>query len=450
MNRREFLKSTSLGLAALSLPACTSTNGSAAGAAPATPAAGGKPNIIFILSDDVGITDVHCTGGDHFKTPNIDALAKTGTRFEYCYSTPLCGPSRCQCLTGRYPFRTGLINNNSDNAISPAQETMLPTVLKQAGYITAQAGKWGQMALGPAEWGFDEFLGVKGSGKYWRNQAKFYTHNGERKDLPEGQYLPDLMHNFVIDFINRNKERPFYLYYAMVHVHGPIVRTPDSAPGSQDLYNDNVVYMDKLVGHLVAELERLNLREKTLLVFAGDNGTAKFGIDRATIGGRHILGQKGTMLEGGSRVPLVVNWPGTTPAGAVNRDLTDFSDFFPTLAEFAGAKLPDGKVMDGHSFAPQIKGEKGQPREWVYVELNGNSYVRNARYKLTNHGGMFDLSDAPFAEEPVPADTTDAGAIAARKRLQEILAQLPTAPGVAGPGNKKKKQRRRQLQDNPV
>ena len=440
MDRRDFLKTASAGLAALTLPSCKAVSPTAGTDGKST--ASDKPNIIFILSDDVGITDIHCSGGDHFKTPHIDALAQTGTRFEYCYSTPLCGPSRCQCLTGRYPFRTGLINNGSDNAINPAREIMMPKVLKQAGYVTASAGKWGQMALGPGEWGFDEYLGVKGSGKYWREQAKTYYHNGKEHELPEGKYLPDIMHNFVIDFINRNKDRPFYLYYPMVHIHGPIVRTPDSAPGSKDLYTDNITYMDKLVGLLVKELERLNLREKTLLIFTGDNGVAKFGVDRATIGGRHIYGQKGTMFEGGSRVPFVVNWPGTTPAGMVNHDLTDFSDFFPTLAECAGAKLPEGKILDGQSFASQIKGGKGQPREWVYVELNGNSYVRNARYKLTNHGELFDLKDAPFTEEPVPANTTDTGAIAARKRLQEILAQLPTAPG-GGSKKKKNKQRRK-------
>ena len=448
MNRREFIKTTGLGLAALTLPSCHSIATDVAPDSVGKPVTEPKkPNIIFILSDDVGISDISCTGGDHFKTPHIDGLAQGGTRFEYCYSTPLCGPSRCQLLTGRYPFRTGLINNYSDNAIAPSREIMMPTVLKQAGYVTAQAGKWGQMALGPRAWGFDEFLGVKGSGKYWRDQVATYSHNGQINDLPEGKYLPDIMHDFVIDFINRNKDRPFYVYYAMVHVHGPIVRTPDSAPGSKDLYNDNIVYMDKLVGHLAQELERLHLREKTLIVFAGDNGTARFGIDRATIGGRHIHGMKGTMLEGGSRVPLIVNWPGTTPAGLVNRDLTDFSDFFPTLAELGGAQLPASTVIDGESLAEQIKGRKGKPREWVYVELNGNSYVRNDRYKLTNHGGLFDLRDAPFKEEPVSGDTTDAAAIAARKRLQAVLDQHPTAPGKAPPpGRQVRARQRRQRQ----
>lgn len=145
------------------------------------------------------------------------------------------------------------------------------------------------------------------------------------------------------------------------------------------------------------------------------------------------------MLEGGSHVPLIVNWQGTTSAGKVNHDLTDFSDFFPTLAQLGGAALPAGLTIDGQSFAPQIKGEKGQPREWVYVELNGKSYVRNGRYKLTNDGGLFDLKDAPFREIPVPGDTTDAEAVAARQRLREILDQHPVAPGIPVAGEQKQR-----------
>jgi len=182
--------------------------------------------------------------------------------------------------------------------------------------------------------------------------------------------------------------------------------------------------------HFKTPLDRLHLREKTLILFAGDNGTARFGASTSTLGGRPIFGMKASMKEGGSRVPLLVSWPGTTPAGKVNRDLTDFSDFFPTFAQLGQAPLPSNVALDGQSFAAQIRGEKGSPREWVYVELNGKSYARNARYKLTNGGELFDLRDAPFNEIPVPADTTDAEAIAARKRLQEVLSQHPAAPGV--------------------
>jgi arylsulfatase A len=397
-----------------------------AGAASAAPAA--RPNIILIFSDDVGIGDIHCYGGP-FKTPHIDALATGGTRFTYCYSTPLCGPSRCETLTGRYPFRTGLISNSSQNAIAPSRETMIPTVMKKAGYVTASVGKWGQMCLGPKEWGFDEYIVFKGSGHYWREQTNDYTVNDKVCELPEGKYLPDIMHQFLVDFITRHKEQPFFVYYPMSHIHGPILRTPDSKPGADAdrLYADNVEYMDKLVGQLMGELDRLHLREKTLVLFTGDNGTAKFGAETATIDGRQVYGKKATMLEGGSRVPLVVNWPGVTPAGKVNHDLTDFSDFFATFAELGGAKLPAGVTLDSHSFAAQIKGEKGTPRQWVYVELSGKSYARDARFKLTNGGELFDLTEAPFKEIPVSKDTTDAAAIAARKHLQQILDEHPAA-----------------------
>ena len=405
-----------------------------------------RPNIILILSDDVGLGDIGCSGGA-FKTPQIDSLAKGGTRFEYCYATPLCGPSRCQLLTGRYPFRTGLISNNSEDAIQPGHETMIPTVLKKAGYVTASVGKWGQMSFGPGRWGFDEFIVFPGSGRYYREQTTHYRVNGVQKNLLEGQYLPDIMHEFLVSFITRHKDQPFFVYYPMSHIHGPIVPTPDSKPGADanDLYRDNIEYMDKLVGKLMGELDRLHLREKTLVLFTGDNGTARFGVNTATVKGRRITGMKGTMLEGGSRVPLIVNWPGVTPAVQVNHDLIDFSDFYATFAALAVAPLPEGAKLDSHSFAAQVKGEKGTPREWVYVELNGRSYSRDARFKLTNAGDLYDLAEAPYKEIPVPSTTSDPAAIAARKQLEEVLKEHPVAPGVrngkAGKVGKKKARR---------
>lgn len=136
------------------------------------------------------------------------------------------------------------------------------------------------------------------------------------------------------------------------------------------------------------------------------------------------------MLEGGSRVPLIVNWPGTTPAGKVSDDLIDITDFFSTCAELGGAKLPDGVTLDSRSFAPQIKGEKGTPREWVYVELSGKSYVRNAGFKLTNGGELFDMSQAPFKEIGISKDTSDDSAVAARAELQKVLDRHPTRTAI--------------------
>jgi arylsulfatase A len=406
-----------------------------------------KPNIIFILADDLGIGDVSCYGADHYQTPNVDKLALGGTRFTHAYTAPLCGPSRALIMTGRYAFRTGATNQDATGLMKPSVEIMMPKILKPAGYVTSMIGKWGQLPLGPAEFGFDDYLGFKGSGIYWVTKDKTppYNLNGEKKVLREKEYMPDLMHQHLVDFIAKHRDDPFYIYYAMSHVHAEIVRTPDSAPGSKDLYADNITYMDKLVGKLVAELDRLRLREKTLLVFIGDNGTGSKQADRATIGGRRLSGQKGTLLEGGALVPMIANWPGVTPAGRVSADLIDSTDFVPTFAQLAGAKLPE-KTIDGHSFAPQLRGEKGQPRDWIFIELARQWYVRETGWKLNQAGELFDMCEAPFKEKLVAADTTDPAATTARKRLQGALAQLNPAGGILDEGdgtgrhaNKKKK-----------
>jgi arylsulfatase A len=379
-----------------------------------------KPNIIFILSDDHGIDGVGCYGSERFKgkTPNLDALAQTGTRFTQCYAMPLCGPSRCTLMTGRYGFRTGGTTNGNAGSPAPEREVGIAKVMKAAGYATAQAGKWRQMGATPADWGFDEYLSdPTASGWYYQGT---YFKNRETVQAPAGAYQPDIMHAFALDFIRRKKDGPFFLYYASHLVHRPILKTPDSKPGG-NLYEENVAYLDKQVGEIVAELDKLGLREKTLIVFAGDNGTKG---EAAPIGGRKVLGEKGSLLEGGSRVPLIANWKGTTPAGKVLDDLVDFTDMYPTFAALGGAKLPAGVTIDGHSYAPQVRGEKGTPREWVYVQLGQGWYVREQGWKLTQSGALFDMSEAPFAEKPVAADASNEAATAARQRLQAVLAKL--------------------------
>jgi arylsulfatase A len=314
---------------------------------------------------------------------------------------------------------------------------MMPGVLKPAGYVTASIGKWGQLALGPADFGFDDYLKFTGSGIYWNTQAKGKTYevNGVTKPLRDKEYMPEVMHEHLIDFITRHRKDPFYIYYSMSHIHAEILPTPDSAPDSKDLYGDNIAYMDKLIGKLVAELDRLHLRENTLIIYFGDNGTANKWAPTSTIGGRRLLGAKGSMLEGGSRVPLVANWPGVTPAAKVAQDLIDSSDFFPTFAELAGAKLPGKTVIDGHSFVAQLRGQKGRPRDWIFIELARMWYVLERGWKLNQAGELFDMSDAPFAEKLVATDTKDPAAIAARKRLQAALDQLNPAGGFLDDGD---------------
>ena len=396
-----------------------------------------KPNIIFILADDYGIAEVGSYGSDNYKTPNIDALARSGTRYTHSYTISLCGPSRAMILTGRYGFRTGGSNQDAVGEISPKKEKLIPSVLKPAGYVTTMIGKWSQFSQQPSDFGFDDYLRYAGSGAYWNTQEKVKTYvvNGETRPLRDREYMPDLMHRHLIDFITKHRDRPFYAHYSLSHTHSDILPTPDSAPDSKDHYADNVVYMDKLVGKLMAELERLKLRENTLVIFFGDNGTANPRADRATIGGRRLAGAKGSMLDGGGRVPLIVSWTGVTPAGKVSADLVDSSDFLPTFAALAGAKLPENTAIDGRSFAAQLRGEKGEPRPWVFNQLARNWYVREAGWKLNQAGELFDMSDAPFAEKLVAADTKDLAAIAARIRLQAALDQLNPAGGIPDTGD---------------
>ncbi len=429
LNRRDFLKASG-GFAAASAAIGNSLSGAQSSGAR-------KPNIVFILADDLGINGVGCYGADLYKTPHIDKLAQGGTRYSNAYTAPLCGPSRALIMTGRYAFRTGATNQDATGEITTDAETFMPKMLKPAGYTTSCIGKWGQLPDGPAEFGFDEHLKFQGSGVYWNTQdkGKNYTVNGKKVELKAKEYLPDVMHNHAVDFITRNKNNPFYLYYSMSHVHAEILPTPDSKPDSLDYYADNIAYMDKLVGKLVAEIDRLKLRENTLIIFFGDNGTGNGYAAKSTIHGKQISGQKGSMLEGGSQVPMIVNWPGKTPAGKVSPDLIDSTDFVPTFVEMAGAKLPAGKTIDGVSFAPQIYGKKGRTRETIFIELARNWYVRDAKWKLDQSGELYDMSGAPFTEPSVPKDTTNLAAINARKRLEIALAKLNPAGGKLDAGD---------------
>lgn len=438
-------------------------------------AAENKPNLVFILADDLGFAEVGCNGADAYKTPNIDALAKSGARFSHFYTAPLCGPSRALILTGRYGFRTGAVTQDSCGSIlrtGEKAEIMLPTILKRAGYTTAMIGKWGQISPSgdAAQWGFDHVMSFKASGIYWnRSKAKTllssyplegekgtsdgvraepgpYTINGKTHNLGDDEYLPDLLHKNALEFIGANtaKGQPFFLYYSLSHVHGQILPTPDSGPANPgdtadqrlaQVYKDNVVYTDKLVGNLIAELERLKIRENTMIVFMGDNGTAKAHADHATIGGRRLVGQKGEMTEGGGLVPMIANWPGKIASGKLEENVADASDLLPTFAEAAGAPLPEARVLDGESLLSQLTASRASGRSWIFNQLGSGWYVREAAWKLNEKGELFDMSEAPFKETLVPTSSSDASASAARQRLGEALAQLNPEGGIRGEGS---------------
>ncbi len=414
-------------------------------------AAPAKPNILFILADDLGLDGVSCYGADQRKTPNIDRLAASGLRFETCYAAPLCGPSRCLLMTGRYAFRTGGLTNGSWRGGGPGalskDEQPIAKLLKQGGYATGMAGKWRQMGETPRDWGFDEYTtDPTASGWFWQTK---HLKNGTEVTVPEGTYAPDVIQDFTVDFLRRNKDRPFFFYYSMHLMHAPILHTPDSPKGAKDgpdRYDDNIAYMDKQVGALIAELEKLGLREKTLVIFSGDNGTAL--TFPSQVKGRMINGKKASMLEGGSRVPFIANWPGVTPAGKVSKDIVSFADPHATFLELAGVTPPAGFKLDGRSLAPQLRGEPGTPREWAYVQLGGRWFVREAGWKMNESHELFDMSDAPFVEKPVPASADTEASKAARQRLAAVLTELNPTAGKADQGEDapKKKGKKKQAE----
>src|SRR5262245_11643299 len=231
--------------------------------ASAADGAASRPNVIFILSDDVGIVN-HSIYGGGFKTPHVDELARKGLRFSFCYSAPLCGPSRFQALTGRYPFRTGHITNMCDTFPTPKEEVMLPTAMKKAGYATLCIGKWGQISQNAGAWGFDEYLTYlnEDSNRYWGGPNSTYRLNGNEVPFSAAEYLPDIQHKYMLDFIDRQKGGRFFVYYPMIQIHTPLLRTPDSKSGAKEgpreeqIYRDNIAYLDKLIGRLVADLDR--------------------------------------------------------------------------------------------------------------------------------------------------------------------------------------------------
>lgn len=392
-----------------------------------------KPNIVLILADDLGAECLGSYGCTSYKTPNLDALARSGLRFENCYCTPLCSPSRVQLMTGRYGFRTGwtqLIESDGDEYFDPKKEKTFGSMLQAAGYATGIAGKWQLCHFDKhpdhlRECGFEEHCmwtwqwDGKRSSRYWDPSI---WQNGKLLSGTDGKFGPDLFSDFACDYIRRHKDQPFFFYYPMALVHIPFTSTPDSKDRKakdQKVFPDMIAYMDKMVGKVMATLDECKLRENTIVIFTGDNGTTK-GVP-TQVGDRTVIGGKGTMLDTGSHVPLIVSWPGTTPAGKTLDHMVDFSDVVPTLCELTGAKLP-GATIDGRSFAEQIRGRTGTPRDWIFVQLGKKRFVRDQRWKLHQDRQLFDLKEDP--EEKAPVATDSAEAAAARKRLEEALAKL--------------------------
>ena len=376
-----------------------------------------KPNILLIMADDLGYECLGCYGGQSYKTPNLDALAASGMRFTNCFSTPKCSPSRVTIMTGRYTFRT-----TTKWGHLPDNEITFGRVLQDAGYATALGGKW-QMALLKKEPGHVQRFGFQESAvwawhegpRYWR--PLIYRNDTIMKGV-EDRFGPDVTCDFLIEFMRKNKDRPFLAYYPMALTHWPKKDEPPPAGRKHLKFSEMVSEMDREVGRLVKALDDLGLREKTLILFTGDNGTPTNVT--SVLNGRKIKGGKARLTDAGTRVPLLASWPGTVPDGSTNGDLIDFTDFMPTLAEISGTNPPQDRPIDGRSFAPRLRGKPGNPRDWIYTWWSGKSWVRDQDWKLYKDGRLFDMKNDPVERSPLPRGKASSH----RVRLEVVFDRL--------------------------
>lgn len=396
-----------------------------------------KPNVILILADDFGYECVAANGGESYSTPNLDKLAATGVRFTRCHVQPLCTPTRIMLMTGMSNAR-----NYTDFGVLEKSQTTFGHIMKKAGYATCIVGKWqlGRDVSLPKHFGFDEHCLWQLSRRPSRYKNPGLEINGKEKNYTDGEYGPDIVNDYALDFISRKKSEPFFLYYPMMLTHGPFEPTPDSKDyskfegkdeeGNKKYFGDMVAYMDKLIGKLVAHLEQQGLRENTLILFLADNGTGH-GV-ASKFKGRTVRGGKGLTVERGTHVPAIVNWPGKVVAGEVCGDLIDATDFLPTFCEMAAVNIPSGLKLDGHSFAPQLRGKTGEPRQWLYSwywpRANNDKraeFARDKKFKLYSTGEFFDVVNDPEERRPLKPVTLQARA--AKVRLQGVIDSFKAA-----------------------
>ena len=375
-----------------------------------------KPNILFILADDVGYEGLNCYGGESYPTPQLDALASDGIQAMHCYSMPVCHPTRISLLTGCYPKDIG--SPKWGSFPKSYEKKTIANALKSSGYTTAVAGKW-QLTLlkddpeQPFRLGFDDFC-VFGWHEGPRYHDPMIYENGSVRSGTKGKFGPDLYREFLEGhMVNaQKKNKPFFAFYSMALCHDvtddlkkPV---PVSPSGKYLDYREMVVEMDRQVGLLVDFLKKEGLRKNTLLVFVADNGTPSRFIAYpdgnklikepifSILNGKKIQGGKGKLDDTGTRVPLIINWPSTLTSGRKTDDLIDMSDFFATFIDVAGAKNKHN--INGVSFLPMIKGNKS-PRQWAYSESKKRSWVRTKNYKLYNNGFFAEVSSKEPGKE---------------------------------------------------
>lgn len=433
-----------------------------------------KTNIVLIMADDMGYEALSVNGSESCKSPNLDKLAAEGIRFTNGFSNPICTPSRVKIMTGQYNVRNYVKFGMLDRG-----QTTFAHQLKAAGYKTCIAGKWqlGREKDAPQHFGFEKSClwqhtrsgrsqkdGKRIDRRFVNPQLEF---NGVEKDFTNGEYGPQVCTDFICDFIDENKETPFMVYYPMILTHCPFDPTPDSTDwdpkrlGSttykgdkndpQRHFVDMVAYADKAVGQIVKQLEKSGVRDNTLLIFTGDNGTDKPIV--TPWNGRKVVGGKGTVTDEGTRVPLIASWPaGIRNGGRVVDDLVEFCDMMPTLCEVAGADLPKKYPGDGSSIVPILRNNSSErKKENIYIWYRGQVMVRDKKYSLVaktdgsnatlnRYNGQFDgkkLEDSELTEEEK----------AIKEKYEGILAQMAETR-LTGVKKEAKKQNQKKTKQN--
>jgi uncharacterized sulfatase len=349
-----------------------------------------KPNIVLIFADDLGYGDLACYGHPSFQTPHLDRMASEGVRFtEFYVPMPFCAPSRSTLLTGRYPFRTGIVRNPTpDRGVNdlglPASEITIAQALKPLGYATTCIGKW---HLGhvpqflPIRRGFDSYYGILYSNDMFPVQL---VENETVVEYPVVQALLTKKYTErAISFIEQNKDRPFFLYLPHAMPHKPLAASEDfyTPATPEDLYADVVRELDWSVGQILSKLADLGLEDNTLVVFTSDNGPY-FGGNTAG-----LRGMKGRSWDGGIRVPMIARWPGKIPGGLVTKEVAASIDIFPTICKLAGAPIPTDRTIDGADIFPLMStAGASSPHEAIYA-MSGPQLriIRSGKWKLHVH-----------------------------------------------------------------
>ncbi|OUW35499.1 MAG: hypothetical protein CBD39_00290 [Flavobacteriaceae bacterium TMED179] len=409
-----------------------------------------KPNVILIMADDIGYECLSINGSTSYKTPVLDSLANKGINFTKAISQPLCTPSRVKIMTGKFNFK----NYEYFTYLNP-KEKSFGNLFKENGYKTAIVGKWQLNGIAhklkgfndntrPNHFGFDEYslwqlTKLKSYGERFANP--YIEQNGKALPRDQNAYGPDIVSNYAIDFIKRNKDQPFFIYYPMLLVHSPFVPTPDSpewesletrSKQEDRFYIDMVAYMDKIIGRIVNELKTQGIADNTLLYFIGDNGTKTTLVSLTENG--PIRGGKGNTITHGNHVPMVASWPGKIKKPYTYSGLINFTDFYATFCDILGV----ANESDGLSMIDLLYGEKLLERKTVTTYYDPmwsanvtqfrNVFSQNSRYKLYKDGKFYDMENDILEKSPLSDKELSEDQKIIKAKLADELARFPSLP----------------------